>query len=76
MFEPDALEGADDLDAFNDDTFGVGAEEWHEDKHEELAQMTEEERRHREVGKRFWVEEGRRKWQVAMSRTEVVAQIF
>ena len=36
----------DDLDAFNDETFGGGGlgEEWKEDAHEELAMMTEQER--------------------------------
>ena len=38
--------GADDLeafDAFNDDTFGAGADTWDEEGHEELAKITEEE---------------------------------
>jgi len=39
---PDEVE--DELDAFNDETFGGGADEWVEDAHEELAQLTEEER--------------------------------
>jgi hypothetical protein len=34
----------DELDAFNDETFGGGTDEWMEDAHEELAQLTEEER--------------------------------
>eukprot|EP00088_Acartia_fossae_P017905 TRINITY_DN20252_c0_g1_i3.p1 TRINITY_DN20252_c0_g1~~TRINITY_DN20252_c0_g1_i3.p1 ORF type:complete len:988 (-),score=346.56 TRINITY_DN20252_c0_g1_i3:228-3191(-) len=34
----------DELDAFNDETFG-GEEEWVEETHEELAQLTEEERK-------------------------------
>ena len=37
---PDEVE--DELDAFNDETFGGGADEWVEDAHEELAQLTEE----------------------------------
>ena len=32
----------DELDAFNDETFGGGADEWVEEAHEELAQLTEE----------------------------------
>jgi len=41
-----ALEAEDDLDAFNDETFGGGGlgEEWKEDAHEELAALTEQER--------------------------------
>ena len=38
--------GSEDLeafDAFNDDTFGAGADAWNEDDHEELAKLTEEE---------------------------------
>ena len=35
------LEPEDDLDAFNDETFG-GAAEWEEEAHEELAQLTEQ----------------------------------
>ena len=31
------------FDAFNDDTFGAGADTWNEDDHEELAKLTEEE---------------------------------
>ena len=37
-----AGEVEDELDAFNDETFGGGADEWVEDAHEELAQLTEE----------------------------------
>jgi len=40
-----ALEPEDDLDAFNDETFGDGlGDAWQEDAHEQLAQMTEQER--------------------------------
>jgi len=42
---PDDNIPEDELDAFNDDTFGTGADEWQEDAHEELAQLTEEERK-------------------------------
>ena len=35
-------EPEDDLDAFNDDTFGGDADEWKEDDHEQLAQLTEQ----------------------------------
>jgi len=39
------LEPEDDLDAFNDETFGDGlGDAWQEDAHEKLAQMTEQER--------------------------------
>jgi len=40
-----ALEPEDDLDAFNDETFGDGiGDAWQEDAHEQLAKMTEQER--------------------------------
>jgi len=42
---PDDNGPEDELDAFNDDTFGAAADEWKEDTHEELAQLTEEERK-------------------------------
>jgi len=39
------IEPEDDLDAFNDETFGDGlGDAWQEDAHEQLAQMTEQER--------------------------------
>jgi len=39
------IEPEDDLDAFNDETFGDGlGDAWQEDAHEKLAQMTEQER--------------------------------
>lgn len=33
----------DEMDAFNDDTFGAGADAWDEEGHEQLAKLTEEE---------------------------------
>ena len=48
MLEPDDLGGPleeGEFDEFNDDTFGVGAEEWEEDQHEQLAMLTEDERK-------------------------------
>ena len=36
------LEPEDDLDAFNDETFGGEADEWQESAHEELAELTEQ----------------------------------
>jgi hypothetical protein len=43
---PDSPAPNEEYDAFNDDTFGQGAaEDWEESQHEQLAQMTEEERR-------------------------------
>ena len=42
----EALEPEDELDAFNDETFGGDGlgEQWEENAHEQLAMMTEEER--------------------------------
>ena len=36
-------EDTEAFDAFNDDTFGAGADAWNEEDHEELAKLTEEE---------------------------------
>merc|ERR1712223_1012378 len=40
---PNGSEDTDAFDAFNDDTFGAGADAWDEEDHEQLAKLTEEE---------------------------------